>query len=339
MISMGWDIGGVNLKAARVGPAGVRALTRPLALLHEAERLASMVTGIAEELDAPVGTRHGITMTGELSQRFDTKAEGVHYILSALEAALPAASLHVFTTGARFVTPTEARKLPLQVAASNWVATAALLARTWPDALVLDMGSTTTDIVPLVAGAIAATGRTDPERLACGELVYTGALRTPADALAPTVPWGGRATRTAPDGFALVADAHVWLGTLDTPDCTTPMADGGAATRERAGHRLARLICADRTMVSDSDLTAIAEAIADAQVNQVEGAIRQVIARHPALRRAVVLGVGERIVERAATVAGLEVTRLSSAWGADASAAAPAVSVAELVRDAALGAE
>ena len=334
MISIGWDIGGVNLKAARVGPDGVRALTRPLALLHEADRLASMVTSIAEELDAPVGAPHGITMTGELSQRFDTKAEGVHWILSALEAALPAASLHVFTTGSRFVTPAEARRLPLQVAASNWVATAALLARTWADTLVLDMGSTTTDIVPLVGGEIAATGRTDPERLATGELVYTGALRTPADAIAQTVPWAGRATRTAPDGFALVADAHLWLGTLEAADCTAPMADGGAATRERAGHRLARLICADRSMVSDTDLTAIAEAIAEAQLRQVESAIRQVIARHPALRLAVVLGVGERIVERAAKAAGLEVTRLSRAWGADASAAAPAVAVAQLLRGA-----
>jgi uncharacterized hydantoinase/oxoprolinase family protein len=115
------------------------------------------------------------------------------------------------------------------------------------------------------------------------------------------------------------------------------MADGGPATRERAGHRLARLICADRTMVSDADLTAIAEAIVEAQVKQVEGAIRQVTARHSGLRLAVVLGMGERIVERAATAAGLEVTRLSRAWGRDASAAAPAVSVAELVRDAVPG--
>ena len=34
-----------------------------------------------------------------------------------------------------------------------------------PDALLIDVGSTTTDIVPIVAGRVAARGRTDPARL------------------------------------------------------------------------------------------------------------------------------------------------------------------------------
>lgn len=333
MISIGWDIGGVNLKAARAGPDGVHAVTRPLALLHEADRLASMVTELAGELDAPADASHAVTMTGELSQRFDTKAEGVEFILTAMEAALPAASLHVFTTDARFVTPGEARARPLEVAASNWVATAALLARRWPDALVLDMGSTTTDIVPVVGSSVAARGRTDPERLATGELVYSGVLRTPADAVAGSVPWRGQETRTAPDGFALVADAHLWLGTITPEACTLPMADGGPATRDRAGHRLARLICADRTLVSDPDLDRIATAIADAQVAGLVRAIGQVLVRHPLLHHAVVLGLGEQIVERAARTASLEVVRLSAEWGTGPAVAAPAVAVARLLRE------
>lgn len=333
MISIGWDIGGVNLKAARVGPDGVRAITRPLALLHEADRLASMVTEVARELDVPAGAPHAITMTGELSQRFDTKAEGVDYILSALELALPGGDLQVFTTAAQFVSPSVARAMPLDVAASNWVATAAQLARHWPDALILDMGSTTTDIIPVVGGVIAALGRTDPDRLASGELVYSGAVRTPADALAPTVPWRGGATRTAPDGFALIADAHLWLGTLAPAACMAPMADGGPPTRERAGHRLARLICADRSMVNDEELDAIARAVADAQVSGLVAAIRQVHTRHPALRCAVALGLGERIVAQAASAAGLDVVRLGDTWGSDASVAAPAVAVARLLRE------
>lgn len=333
MISIGWDIGGVHLKAARVGADGIRAITRPLGLLHDGDRLAPMVIDVVRELGAPADALHGVTMTGELSQRFDTKADGVVFILDALEAALPAAALHVFTTDASFVSPAAARTSPLTVAASNWVATAALLARTWPDALVLDMGSTTTDIVPVVQGRVAALGRTDPERLASGELVYSGASRTPADALAATVPWRGHATRTAPDGFALIADAHLWLGTIDPAECRTPMADGRAATRKCAGHRLARLICADRTMVTDADLDAIAAAIAAAQQDALRAAIRQVRARHPALTRAVVLGQGEQVVARAARAEQLEVEHLGARWGRDAAIAGPAVAVARLLME------
>lgn len=331
MTSIGWDIGGVHLKAARVGPDSTHALTRPLGLLHEGDRLAPMVIEVLRELDAPAGVRHAITMTGELSQRFDTKAEGVDFILSALEASLPPGSMRVFTTDATFVSPDEARAAPLAVAASNWVATAALLAQAWPDALILDMGSTTTDIVPVVAGRVAAAGRTDPERLASGELVYSGATRTPAGAVATSVPWRGQPTHTAPDGFALVADAHLWQGTIGPAACTTPMADERAPTRERAGHRLARLICADRTLVSDADLDDIAAAIVAAQQATLRAAIRQVRRRHVALQRAVALGLGEQVVARAAEAEGLAVDCLGDVWGRDAAVAGPAVAVARLL--------
>jgi hypothetical protein len=317
-----------------VGPDGIHARTVACALREVGDGLPGMVTALAGELDAPPGALHAITMTGELSQRFASKAQGVDFILSAMETALPGQLLHVYTTREAFVTPAEARARPLEAAASNWVASAALLARTWPEALVVDMGSTTTDVVPVTRGRVAATGRTDPMRLATGELVYTGMVRTPAEALARAVPWGGVATPTAPDGFALVADAHLWLGTLQPEDCTAPMADGGDPTRAGAGHRLARLICADRTMVSDEDLTAIAGAIAAAQAELVEGAIRRVCGRHRAIRTALVLGLGEAVAQGAARAAGLDTVRLSEAWSREASLAGPAVAVARLLVEA-----
>ena len=62
-----------------------------------------------------------------------------------------------------------------------------------PDALLIDVGSTTADVVPIVAGRVAATGRNDLERLQAGELVYTGVLRTNLAAIA-------RACRSAAAG-------------------------------------------------------------------------------------------------------------------------------------------
>jgi len=57
------------------------------------------------------------------------------------------------------------------------------------EALLIGMGSTTTDIIPIVAAAVAARGYTDAERLATGELGYAGLVRSLAFASASRVPF------------------------------------------------------------------------------------------------------------------------------------------------------
>jgi len=66
-------------------------------------------------------------------------------------------------------------------AAANWLALATYAGRLAPrgPAVLLDVGSTTTDVIPLQDGTPVPRGRTDPERLESKELVYTGVRRTP----------------------------------------------------------------------------------------------------------------------------------------------------------------
>ena len=325
MISIGWDIGGVNLKVARVRADGdVKAISEAFSIERDADQLAAAVTRLARALGAERGS-HAVTMTAELSRRFRTKEEGVDAVLQALEEALPGATLRVFNTSGRFVSPGEARRTPLAVAASNWLATAMVVAETHPDTILVDMGSTTTDIIPIRGGEVVAAGRTDPDRLASGELVYSGALRTPLEAMVTRVPWRGTMVRVAADEFACSADVHCWLGTVPASAFSDP---SRMPSREQAGDHLARLICADRTMVDDEGISAIAEYAADAQRREIASAILEVRARHPALRSAVVLGLGAPIAMAAAGAAGLEVLQLD--WDADASRAAPAVAIARL---------
>src|SRR5690606_8142552 len=101
------------------------------------------------------------------------------------------------------------------VAAANWMATATVVAQVFREGLLLDVGSTTTDIVPVSDGRVAASGRTDLDRLGAGELVYTGVLRTPVCAIARTAPFRGRRLRMAAEYFAIAADVHLWLGRID----------------------------------------------------------------------------------------------------------------------------
>src|SRR6202012_2059683 len=100
------------------------------------------------------------------------------------------------------------------IASANWHASAALAAR-HGDGLFVDIGSTTTDIIPLPDGAVHVRGYTDAERLKNGELVYTGLTRSFVMALASRAPFAGRWTTLAAEYFASVADVHRILGTLD----------------------------------------------------------------------------------------------------------------------------
>jgi hypothetical protein len=326
MSSIGWDIGGVNVKVARVtGDVVVQALTEPFSIEHDADRLWSVLARLGREIGAG-GCRHAVTMTAELSQRFRSKAEGVGFVLDALAQAFPGASMLALDTTGQFRSPAEARAHPLEVSASNWTATAMVVAAEHDDVILLDMGSTTTDIIPIESGQVRAFGRTDPDRLASGELVYSGALRTPVEALVREVPWRGGMALVAADDFAHTADVHLWLGTLAVPG-----ADTRGDQRDRAGERLARAVCADRSMLDDDGITAIATHIAEAQVEAIAAAIARVRARHPRLDRAAVLGLGAPIAGRAARAAGLGIIPMDGRWSDDASRAAPAVAVARLL--------
>lgn len=333
---IGWDIGGVNTKMARVANgAVVHACARPFELQRKPDALPALLRELAADYSPDV--LHAVTMTAELSQMFRTKREGVAFVLDAVEAAFHQAEIRVFAVDGRFLRCGDARREPLAVAAANWAATARAVAARHPDALLVDVGTTTTDIVPIVAGVVAAAGWTDPDRLASGELVYTGALRTPVEALVTEVPYRAGTAAVSAEGFAMIGDVHLWRGALAADDYTVPTPDGRPATREFSGERLARIVCADRDLLDEAALSRIATAIAAAQVARIAASIRRVAARHPSLRTAVVTGLGAFVAHAAARDAGLDVVELPSELGPSGGRHAAAAAVALLLEGEALG--
>ncbi len=329
-IVLGWDIGGVHLKAAR---SDGRSLLRPFVLEQELPRLSDELRQMAGALDLVAPSAHAVTMTGELSQRFRTKSEGVADLVRAVEEAFPDRPLHFFSVDGAFLDPDGARSQPLAVAAANWAASALLLARALPDAILIDVGSTTTDVIPIADGRVAAIGRTDPVRLALGELVYTGVLRTPVEAMAPDVPLLGSRVAPAGERFALAGDVHLWRGAVRPEEVTTPTADGRPATREFAGERLARAVCADRELLDEQAIDEIAAALAEAQLDTIRRAVERVRARHPSIELGVVAGSGAFLANAAAHAAGLRVVDAAESLGLGDSVAAPAAAVARLLAD------
>src|ERR671914_1271832 len=242
---VGLDVGGANTKAVWRNGDERRALSRPFEVWRDRDALAAVlrevVAGVAPEPVEAVA----LTTTAELSDAFRTKREGVGFVLDAAEAAAGGRPLLAFTNAGELLPLGEARARALDVAAANWMASALAVAGRYADALMIDVGSTTADVIPIAAGRVAAAGRTDLDRLLAGELVYTGAQRTNLAAIAPRVPVRGRWCPVASTAFAISADVHLILGHLAPADYTCPTPDGRPATVEFARERVARLVCAD----------------------------------------------------------------------------------------------
>jgi (4-(4-[2-(gamma-L-glutamylamino)ethyl]phenoxymethyl)furan-2-yl)methanamine synthase len=317
------DIGGANTKAAWFDGELVRTLTRPFEVWRDREALA----GVLREIGADPAHAVAITMTAELSDAFRTKREGVSLVLDAAQAAFGDRPLSVLTTAGELVTVEEARARPWDVAAANWVATALAVAAAYSDALLIDVGSTTADIVPIAAGRVAATANNDLERLLAGELVYTGVLRTNLAAIAPRVPVRGEWCPVSSEYFAISADIHLLLGHLEPKayDCPTP--DGRPATVAFARERIARLVCSDLEQLSEGDVDAIAAFLYREQLRQIEDAA----CRADLPPDAPVVAVGSGALLGREVAARLDRTVADAPWGAAGGEAAPAAALAALL--------
>jgi probable H4MPT-linked C1 transfer pathway protein len=256
---LGLDIGGANLKAAT---ADKQAVSVPFALWKQPENLPAALTDL-------VGRFSGIeelavTMTGELCDCFETKRQGVEAIIAAVRRASEGRTIRVWTTDGVFEDSEEAKRDYLKVAASNWHALATLAGQYVPHgrAILIDVGSTTTDIIPIQDGVPVPKGKTDHDRLASKELVYTGVRRTPLCAL---MGWRGAA-----ELFATTLDAYLILGFIpeDTADCDT--ADGREATKARARVRLCRMYGGEPDTIPEERIEQLVQWIFQEQIERLK---------------------------------------------------------------------
>lgn len=290
-IVIGWDIGGVHLKAARAESGRiVKAVQLAAPLRAGVERLVDAFGRAKAELGA--AQHHVVTMTGELADTFSSRQEGVACLAMLAERELSGAPVSIYAGPAGYVRPDEAGEHAGLVASANWHACASFIAGRCREALFIDMGSTTTDVVPVVDANVAACAYTDAQRLAAGELVYTGLVRGFVMASADRAPFKGSWTTLINENFANMADVHRILGSLPADADLMATADGREKTREGSRARLARMVGADDAEAGDRDWTALAQWFAEMQIRRVMDAIMLVNSRHVLPSDAPVVGAG-----------------------------------------------
>ncbi|NOT71674.1 MAG: hypothetical protein HOP09_10460 [Hyphomicrobium sp.] len=330
-VTIGYDVGGAHLKVARIEDGRVTAaeqfacaLWKGLDQLDAALSAASQITRGADN--------HAVTMTGELCELFTTRHEGVVALSSHLAGHLGSSAR--FYMGLKgFGDASAVASQPLSVASANFLATAQAVARLRPKALLIDMGSTTTDII----ACDRPQGLSDAERLQTGELVYTGLTRTPVPSITTRGVLAGQWQGLARDTFATMADVRRVLGELTEDVDHHDTADGRGKSVEESLARLSRGFGRDAELRHLAVWQVAAAHIREEQLRSIYDGAIQVLSR-PGLEITSVAaaGIGASVASGIAHRLGLECITFGELIGANeprrlnATRYAPAVAVAML---------
>jgi probable H4MPT-linked C1 transfer pathway protein len=249
---IGWDIGGAHVKASLLVAGRIADIVQwPTPMWQGLAHLDNSVAATRGRWPQFGAARHAVTMTAEMADLFPNREAGVLAIASRLGEQL-GSETHFFAGDAGWAKLDTVAQNWEAIASANWLATARLIALSHPDALLVDVGSTTTDLIPIVAGQPSPVGRSDAARLASGELVYLGVVRTPLCALARRIPFGGIYINVMNEFFATTADIFRLTGELDTEHDQYPPADGGSKDTAATCQRLARMIGRDARDASEA---------------------------------------------------------------------------------------
>jgi probable H4MPT-linked C1 transfer pathway protein len=318
---LGLDIGGANLKAATPDK---RAVSVSFPLWKQPDKLPAALAELVAKF--PDAEELALTMTGELCDCYETKREGVSAIIAAVRFASGGRRIRVWSTDGVFVDSEEAKRNHMKVAAANWHALATLAGQYVPrgHAILIDVGSTTTDIIPIRDGKPVSQGKTDHERLQTGELVYTGFRRTPLCAI-PN--WRAHAAEL----FATTLDVYLILGLIPENANDHDTADGRPATIPYARARLARMLGGDVETIPQEKLEAAAVDISQYHYFSIGHCFDRVRDRLgiACLIQPILSGSGEPLLRRF----GLDGISLADKLGPKVSACAPAYAVAVLAAE------
>lgn len=284
---IGWDVGGAHLKAALLDSKGKlqQVVQVPCALWRGLSELEAAVDEVLEIFQVSTQS-HAITMTGELVDLFQSRQVGVQSISQVMETKLSGTKL--FYAGALqadfsgFVTLDQVNQHWQHIASANWLASAGYVAHRLQQinaiqhGLLVDIGSTTSDLIFLENNQPLCKGLTDASRMQTEELVYTGVVRTPLMAVTQKVSFEQQVTSVAAEYFATTADVYRLTGDLHAEDDMADTADGKEKTVAASARRIARMIGHD---VEDAPMDAWVRLANEFKLQQI-ARLQDVIKRH-----------------------------------------------------------
>jgi probable H4MPT-linked C1 transfer pathway protein len=284
---LGLDIGGANTKAALI-------IFRDLEIIdsfsyieyfpfweQNLKDIPKMLQRVISKIEQNIHVKLeniqfiAITITAELSDAFQTKREGINIILNALETVFDRQKMHFINTSSEFIDFNQAKNNYISIAAANWVSTALFLGNYISKCIIIDAGSTTIDIIPILNSKPNTKGKTDVERLTNHELIYTGGLRATIPSITHFVPYKADLVRISFEKFALISDVHRILGNISEKEYYNDTADNRSKALNDCYARLSRVLCMDIETISRKELDQIAHYIYMKQLEVIFFEIQQ----------------------------------------------------------------
>ncbi|NHJ04605.1 MAG: hypothetical protein EAX90_07265 [Candidatus Heimdallarchaeota archaeon] len=262
---LGLDIGGANTKYALINSLGelITAGSEYFPFWKDMQNYEIYLLKLKNKLEAEFGNIEYVSFvtTAELADCFQTKKEGItaicNFVLKVFNEKL-IKSPQIYSTDGLFITANNASENWLEVSASNWMVSAKYLGMKYPNSLMIDIGSTTTDIIPIHNGEVIVQGRNDLERLISGELVYSGILRTNVISITHEIKLRGKFIPLSSELFATTGDVYLILGIIPEEKFNVETADGKPVNIKNSQARLARIVCADVNQISEDEIKQIA---------------------------------------------------------------------------------
>jgi probable H4MPT-linked C1 transfer pathway protein len=287
---LGLDIGGANTKAALL-PYTERKNIESFSFIEYFpfwEKTISEIPELLRRIIKNLVENNGftlkdvdyiaVTITAELSDAFRTKREGILVILSALEKVFSKTKLKFITNQCEFINFKQAQSEYMSIAAANWASTASFLGNFIPTCVLIDAGSTTIDIIPILESLPVPKGRDDTSRLINHELIYTGGLRATIPSITHHVPYKGKKIRVSFEKFALISDVYRILNIISEKDYVNDTADNRSKSLDNCYSRLSRVICMDIETISVEDLNIIANFIYEKHLDIISKEVRAFMA-------------------------------------------------------------
>ena len=234
---IGWDIGGAHIKAAKIDFNKKTSKTKQIysPIWKNLNYLKKSIKLIKKKLGKT--NYHAITMTAELSDIFPDRKKGVNHVVNLSSKILGEKNIFFYSKKS-FLIKKLAIKKPFELNSMNWHATASFISNFFPNCILVDIGSTTTDIIPIKNKKIISKGVSDYQRLKSNELIYLGVLRTPIQAVE-------RKKNLINENFANLSDVYRVLNKIPSTFDLLPTLDRKTKNKHDSARRIARIFGKD----------------------------------------------------------------------------------------------
>jgi probable H4MPT-linked C1 transfer pathway protein len=306
----GWDLGGAHVKVAQLNADGdiVRVHQRPCPLWKGVAELSGALLGLSGDIKTH-GALHALTMTGELCDIFPNRQEGVRQILGCFQSIFDPGEIVVYGGYEGWLPVNRVLEHVQPVASANWLAVATFMAERTQNSIVLDIGSTTSDIILICDGEVRCEGRDDAMRLTNDELLYSGVVRTPVMAVCDRIPYAGQWQNIASEHFATMADVYRIMGWLHDDDDQMDTPDGQPKDLFNSARRLARMLGRDYDPRGLQAIKRVARFVSNCQLERLQRSVACVLSRIAEQDRVDTLvgaGAGAFVAERLALANGMD---------------------------------